>query len=191
MTTSSRFSRNIYAIGDRIWCNKHLRHTTTEKYGNNGKGVQDTSDLMMITTWAIDMSFQSPRTEMGQLNTYNPIYCNENTLRQKQNDRHFADGVSKCISLNLNFWILNKVSLKYVPQGLINNMAALVQIMAWHRHWRQANIIWTNAGIYRRIYASVQQTSIYVTWPQWVKWIDQNPLTQAKSFMSSFHAWYA
>ena len=37
----------------------------------------DTSDLMMIITWAIDISFQSPRTEMGQLNTCNPIYCNE------------------------------------------------------------------------------------------------------------------
>ena len=36
-----------------------------------GKG--DTSDLMMIITWAIDVSFQSPRTAMGQLNTYNPI----------------------------------------------------------------------------------------------------------------------
>ena len=30
-------SRNIYAISDRIWCNKHLRHTTTEKY-NSGWG---------------------------------------------------------------------------------------------------------------------------------------------------------
>ena len=37
MKTNSRFSRNIYAISDRIWCNKHLRHTSTEKYDNNGK----------------------------------------------------------------------------------------------------------------------------------------------------------
>ena len=28
-------------------------------------------------------------------------------------------------------WILNKISLKYVPCGLIDIMAALVQIMAW------------------------------------------------------------
>ena len=33
----SQFSRNVFAIRDRIWCNKHLRHTTTEKYDNNGK----------------------------------------------------------------------------------------------------------------------------------------------------------
>ena len=74
MKTNSRFSRNVYAISDRIWCNKHLRHTTTE----NMMGKVDTSDLMMIITWAIDISFQSPGTEMGQLNTYNPINCNEN-----------------------------------------------------------------------------------------------------------------
>ena len=29
---------NVYTISDRIWCNKHLRHTTMEKYENNGKG---------------------------------------------------------------------------------------------------------------------------------------------------------
>ena len=38
MKTNSRFSRNVYTISDRIWCNKHLRHTTTEKYENNVKG---------------------------------------------------------------------------------------------------------------------------------------------------------
>ena len=32
MKTKSRFSQNVYAISDRIWCDKYLRHTTTEKY---------------------------------------------------------------------------------------------------------------------------------------------------------------
>ena len=41
-------------------------------------GKVDTSELMMIITWAIDTSFQSPNTQMGKLNTYDPIYCNEN-----------------------------------------------------------------------------------------------------------------
>ena len=53
-----------------------------------------------------------------------------NTLRTRQNDRHFADSF-QCIFLNGNFWILNKISLKYVPYGLIDSMTALVQIMAW------------------------------------------------------------
>ena len=43
---------NIYAISDRIWCNKHLRHTTMDKYGNNG--MMDTSDLMMIMIWPVE-----------------------------------------------------------------------------------------------------------------------------------------
>ena len=55
------------------------------------------------------------------------------TLRPRQNGHHFADDIFKCISLNENFWILNKIPLKYVPYGLIDNMAALVQIMAWRR----------------------------------------------------------
>ena len=40
-----------------------------------------------------------------------------NTLRLRQNGRHFADGILKSISLNENFWILNKISLKYVAWG--------------------------------------------------------------------------
>ena len=42
-----------------------------------------------------------------------------------------ADDIFKCISLHENFWILNKISLKYVTWGQIDNMAALVEIMAW------------------------------------------------------------
>ena len=56
-----------------------------------------------------------------------------NTLRPRQNGRHFADDIFKWIFLNENVWILIKTSLKFVPQGPINNIPALVQIMAWCR----------------------------------------------------------
>ena len=56
-----------------------------------------------------------------------------NTLRPKQNGPHFADDIFKCIFLNENAWILIKISLKFVPKGSINNIPALVQIMAWRR----------------------------------------------------------
>ena len=56
-----------------------------------------------------------------------------NTLRPRQNGRHFADDVLKCIFLNENVWISLKISLKYVPKGPINNIPSLVQIMAWRR----------------------------------------------------------
>ena len=54
-------------------------------------------------------------------------------MRPRQNGRHFADAIFKCIFLNENIWILIKISLKFVPKGPINNTPALVQIMAWRR----------------------------------------------------------
>ena len=55
------------------------------------------------------------------------------TLRPRQNGRHFADDIFKCIFVNENVWIPIKISLKFVPKGPINNIPALVQIMAWRR----------------------------------------------------------
>ena len=61
-----------------------------------------------------------------------PIYC-INTLRPRQNGRRFADDIFKGIFLNENVWIPIKISLKFVPEGRINNIPAMVQIMAWRR----------------------------------------------------------
>ena len=43
------------------------------------------------------------------------------------------DDIFKCIFLNEKFWIPTKISPKFVPKGLINNILALVQVMAWRR----------------------------------------------------------
>ena len=56
-----------------------------------------------------------------------------NTLRSRQNGRHFPDDIFKCIFLNDNLRISFKFSLKFVPKGPINNIPALVKIMAWRR----------------------------------------------------------
>ena len=56
-----------------------------------------------------------------------------NTLRPRQNGRHFADDTFKRIFRNENVRILINISLKFVPKGLINNIPALVQIMACRR----------------------------------------------------------
>ena len=56
-----------------------------------------------------------------------------NMLRPRQNGHHVADDLFKCIFLNENVSMLLKISLKFVPKGPINNIPALVQIMAWHR----------------------------------------------------------
>ena len=56
-----------------------------------------------------------------------------NTLRPRQNGRHFPDDIFKCIFLNENAWISLKISLKFVPKVRINKIPVLVQIMAWRR----------------------------------------------------------
>ena len=38
-----------------------------------------------------------------------------NSLRPRQNGRHFADDIFKCIFLHENAWISIKISLKFVP----------------------------------------------------------------------------
>ena len=56
-----------------------------------------------------------------------------NTLRPRQNGRHFADDMLNAIFLNENVCIPIKISLKFVPKGPIDNIPSLVQIMAWRR----------------------------------------------------------
>ena len=56
-----------------------------------------------------------------------------NTLRQRQNCHHFTVDIFKCIFLNENVWISQKIWVKFVTKVQIKNIPALVQIMAWHR----------------------------------------------------------
>ena len=53
-----------------------------------------------------------------------------NTLRQRQNGRHFSRRHFKRNFFNENVWILIKISLKFVSKSSIDNIPALVQIMA-------------------------------------------------------------
>ena len=83
-----------------------------------------------------------------------------NTLRLRQNGHHFPDAIFKCIFLNENVWISLKISLKFVPKVLINNIPALVQIMAWRRPG--------NKPLSEPMMVSLP-THICVTLPQYVK----------------------
>ena len=82
-----------------------------------------------------------------------------NSLRQRQNGRHFADAIFKCIFLNENVWIPIKISLKFVPKGPFNDIPALVQIMAWRRPG--------DKPLSEPMLVSLP-THICVTRPQWV-----------------------
>ena len=79
-----------------------------------------------------------------------------NTLRPRQNGRHFADD----IFLNENVWILVKLSLKFVPKDPVNTIPALVQIMAWRRPG--------DKPLFEPMMVRLL-THICVTLPQWVK----------------------
>ena len=82
-----------------------------------------------------------------------------NTLRLRQNGRHFPDDNCKRIFLNANRWISTKISPKFVPDGPINNIPAFFQIMAWRRPG--------DKPLSESMLISLL-THICVTWPEWV-----------------------
>ena len=76
-----------------------------------------------------------------------------NTLRPRQNGRHFADTIFQCIFLNEKALISLKISQKFIPMVRINNIPALVQIMALHRPGDKP--LYEPWLVYWRIYASL------------------------------------
>ena len=85
-----------------------------------------------------------------------------NTLRPRQNGRHFSDDIFICIFLNENVWISIKNSLKFVPRVRINNIPALVQIMAWR---------WPGDKPLSEPMMVRFPAHICITWPQWVNMV--------------------
>ena len=103
-----------------------------------------------------------------------------NSLMSRQNRRHFADDVFKCNFLNENVWILIQISLKFVPKGPINNISALVQIMAWRRPG--------DKPLSEPMMVNLP-THICVTRPQWVNsWLSSHTQPMMKSWHeNAFH----
>ena len=102
-----------------------------------------------ITIWRWEVYVT---TQVGEnvINTLWPIHiC-----------RHFANDIFKCIFLNENALISFKISMKFVPKVRINNIPALVQIMARRRPG--------DKPLSEPMMASLL-TYICVTRPQWVK----------------------
>ena len=119
-----------------------------------------------------------------------------NTLRPRQNGRHFTGGVFKCIFLKENVWILHNISLKFAPKVQINNIPALVQIMAWCRsgnkplsepmmvslltHICVSRAQWVNSLVPRRcLYfkSECHRTPLMISqhWFRWWFWCSQAP----------------
>ena len=106
-----------------------------------------------------------------------------NTLRPRQNGRYLPDDIFECIFLKENAWIPIKISLKFVPKSPINNIPALVQIMAWRRPGHKP----LSEPMLVRL-----PTHICVTRPQWetqlpwTKW----PLFRRRCFQMHFREWF-
>ena len=66
-------------------------------------------------------------------------------IEAETNGRHSQDDIFKCIFLNENMLISIKISLKFVPNGQINNIPAFGLDNGLAPTRRQA-IIWTNDG---------------------------------------------
>ena len=81
-------------------------------------------------------------------------------IEAETNGSHFAGDIFKCIFLNENVWIRIKISLKFVPKGPINNIPAMVQIMAWRRPGDKP---------FSEPMMVSSPTHICVTRPQWIK----------------------
>ena len=112
-----------------------------------------------------------------------------NSLRPRQNGRHFADDIFNRISLNENIWIPIKISLKFVPKGPINNTPVLVQIMAWRRRG--------DKPLSEPRMISLP-THICVTRPQWVNWnlilrhaLRSSPASVSQNIVKCFNSFRA
>ena len=144
----------------------HLPHDTTEMIQSNNH-----NNKLGITRYYIQFSkcklrkwFRSPAREK-QLHNCNCMdrinrvkmgsYCifiathTIHMLIHRPCGQNFADDIFKCIFLNENVWISIAISLKFIPKGQINNIPALVHIMAWPYYLNQWWLV------YYRIYASL------------------------------------
>ena len=98
----------------------------------------------------------------GDVKRYESVQPLLNTLRPRQNGHHFTDDTFNRIFVNENVRISIEFSLKFVPKGSINNIPALVQIMAWCRPGDKPKPLSEPVMV-------DLLTHICVTRPQWVK----------------------
>ena len=134
------------------WVKIHINNRLRNRHKKDKNVLMQCSRLLVPCSSAILSWICSNWMPFGPLET-----IIVNTLRPRQNVRHFTDGIFKCIFLNENAWIPINISLKFVPRGPINNIPALVQIMAWRRSgdrplFGPMMVRWLD---YRRIYASL------------------------------------
>ena len=97
----------------------------------NMSSIISTLSLRFVLMWSYHHS--SLWIHVVFIHIFKVYFHGINILRPRQNGHHLPDDIFRCIFLNENVWIPIKIKLKFVPSGPINNIPALVQIMAWRR----------------------------------------------------------
>ena len=122
---SSVTSRCLNQCRDAVWLKNKNEF---QRNLNRNTNIFSQENKLASVFCKISAIFHRP-----QCGLFIDYYTGFNKLRPGQNSRHFPDDIFKCIFLNENVSILIKISPKFVPKGPINNIPALVQIMAWCR----------------------------------------------------------
>ena len=114
------------------YLNAKMNKETLSYWMGNRKIVINNAALLKISC-RFSVVLQNQHEQMGidiKLKTRTNILS---SLKPRQNGRHFADDIFKCIFLNENMWISINISLNFVSKGPIKNIPSLVQIMTWRR----------------------------------------------------------
>ena len=146
--------------------------------------------------WKLLSSLRCNSTEIGMTSLM--LF---NTLRPRQNGCHFADDTFKCIFFTESIRIWIKISLKFVLRVPINNILALVSLMAGRRPgdkllfepmmvrlWTHicvtrpqwVNVMWSCMMIHFVAFAGFHQ-AIFITTKQWSMYtaLGQQPLNKS------------
>ena len=105
-----------------------FRWTSLDLSDDKSTLVQVMARCRHATSHYLNQCWPRPSRHMASL-CHNEL----KTLKPRQNDRHYADDLFKCIFLNENIWIPIEISWQFVPLGPIDDIPALAQIMAWRR----------------------------------------------------------
>ena len=109
------------------WLRRHRVHYDATEMHSHGKSVD------MFSPSILRINIGAGNDLLPSDNKQAVTWTNVNTLRPGQNGRRFADDTFRRMFLNENVRISIKISLKFVPKGPINNIPALIEIMAWRR----------------------------------------------------------
>ena len=162
----------ISIMGISILVRRHLYIETALSSGSLRKRGRDQQTGLPYKCWwhqPLHVSCHS-RFKFRSITKYDLL----NTLRPRQNGRHFAEDTCIRIFVNENDRISIEFSLKFVPKGPINNIPALVQKMAWRRPG--------DKPLSEPVMVSLL-TYICVTRPQWVN-------SARNLLMTDWRAWF-